>query len=31
MKSVLGKNALFYLNDLEIILGEMNEIKETHL
>ena len=28
-EAILGKNALFYLNDLEIILGEMKEIKDT--
>ena len=28
MKLILGKNALFYLNDLEIIIGEMSETKE---
>lgn len=27
--AMLGKNALFYVDDLEMILGEMNDIKET--
>lgn len=27
-EAILGKNALFYLNDLEIIVGEMNETKD---
>ena len=27
-EAMLGKNALFYLNDLEIILGKLNETKE---